>query len=135
RNHLHPYIPRPPDLKLKINNTARAYSFNHSDRHESDNNGWRVLFKFDDSNQFSHILDEKNDTCVLLMEPLLKNIVYNQTRWNALPMNLSTRSDFPFKSVLSLRLLVEYWEKAIVAGKVPSFAHGLLDDLAKVPEL
>lgn len=50
-------------------------------------------------------------------------------------MNLSTRSDFPFKSVLSLQLLIEYWEKAIAAGKVPSFAHGLLDDLAKAPEL
>lgn len=51
-------------------------------------------------------------------------------------MHVSTTDKrFPFKSVLSLRLLIDYWEKAIQSGSVPAFAHGLLDQLAKAPEL
>jgi hypothetical protein len=51
-------------------------------------------------------------------------------------MHLSTTlKRFPFKSVLSLRLLVEFWEKAIASGKVPGFGRGLLDQIALAPEL
>jgi hypothetical protein len=42
---------------------------------------------------------------------------------------------FPFKSVLSLRLLIEYWENAIHSGAVPSFAQGLLKEIENAPEL
>jgi hypothetical protein len=51
-------------------------------------------------------------------------------------MHISTTGKrFPFKSVLSLRLLIEYWENAIQSGAVPAFAHGLLDQLKNAPEL
>jgi hypothetical protein len=50
-------------------------------------------------------------------------------------MHISTQSEFPFKSVLNLRLLVEYWENAIETGKVPSFTHGILEYIASAPEL
>lgn len=50
-------------------------------------------------------------------------------------MHISTTKKFPFKSVLSLRLLIEYWENAIQTGAVPAFAHGLLDELKNAPEL
>jgi hypothetical protein len=49
--------------------------------------------------------------------------------------NSTNDKSFPFKSVLSLRLLVEYWENAIQTGAVPVFAHGLLDQLKQAPEL
>ncbi|HET9486969.1 MAG TPA: hypothetical protein VFO54_06025, partial [Chryseosolibacter sp.] len=42
--------------------------------------------------------------------------------------------EFPFKSVLSLNLLIEYWEKAIKSGQVP-FGEPLLDQIRKAPEL
>ena len=42
--------------------------------------------------------------------------------------------DFPFKSVLSLHLLIDYWEKAIKSGQVP-FGEPLLDHIRKAPEL
>ena len=41
---------------------------------------------------------------------------------------------FPFHSVLSLKLLIEYWEESIRSGKIP-FGQPLLDHLATVPEL
>jgi hypothetical protein len=41
---------------------------------------------------------------------------------------------FPFNSILSLRLLVEYWEKAIQAGKVP-FGDALLEQINAAPAL
>jgi hypothetical protein len=51
-------------------------------------------------------------------------------------MHLSTTvTKFPFKSILSLKLLVEFWENAIASGKVPAFGRGLLDQLALAPEL
>ncbi len=42
--------------------------------------------------------------------------------------------EFPFRSVLSLKLLVEYWERAIESGKVP-FANSLLDSINAAAEL
>lgn len=51
-------------------------------------------------------------------------------------MHISTKNKtFPFKSVLSLRLLIEFWENAIHSGAVPAFAQGLLVQLEKAPEL
>lgn len=50
-------------------------------------------------------------------------------------MSQTSTIDFPFRSVLNLRLLIEYWEKAIQEGKVPAFAKGMLDYLADAPEL
>lgn len=47
----------------------------------------------------------------------------------------TTDKGFPFNSVLSLRLLIEYWEQAIRSGAVPAFAKGLLHELEKAPEL
>ncbi|MBT1685340.1 GAF domain-containing protein [Dawidia soli] len=42
---------------------------------------------------------------------------------------------FPFKTVLSLRLLVEYWEERIRSGEVPAFAEQLLAYINQAPEL
>jgi hypothetical protein len=42
---------------------------------------------------------------------------------------------FPFKTVLSLRLLVEYWEERIRSGDVPAFAEQLLAYIDQAPEL
>ena len=51
-------------------------------------------------------------------------------------MHNSTLSDgFPFRSVLNLRLLVEYWERAIRKGDVPSFAKEMLEYVDNAPEL
>lgn len=51
-------------------------------------------------------------------------------------MEVSTSiTTFPFKSVLSLRLLIEYWEQAIHARKVPVFAEGILEYSKNAPEL
>jgi hypothetical protein len=47
----------------------------------------------------------------------------------------STYKQFPFKSVLNLRLLVEYWENAIASGAIPGFAKELSNQLAAAPEL
>lgn len=44
------------------------------------------------------------------------------------------RQSFPFDSTLSLKLLIEYWERAIKTGKVP-FGQPLLDHLARASEL
>ena len=41
---------------------------------------------------------------------------------------------FPFHSVLSLKLLIEYWENEIAAGRVP-FGGPLLEHLNGVSEL
>lgn len=41
---------------------------------------------------------------------------------------------FPFRSSLSLKLLVEYWEKAIESGKVP-YGQQLLEGIRRAPEL
>ncbi len=43
--------------------------------------------------------------------------------------------EFPFRSVLNLRLLIEYWEKAIRDGEVPIGGNQLLEYLAGAPEL
>jgi hypothetical protein len=45
-----------------------------------------------------------------------------------------TEKEFPFNSVLSLNLLIEYWEKAIKAGTVP-FGEPLLEHIRRAPEL
>jgi hypothetical protein len=50
-------------------------------------------------------------------------------------MNYSTENRFPFSSVLSLRLLVEYWEKSIQEGNVPGFGENLLKSINDAPEL
>lgn len=46
----------------------------------------------------------------------------------------STKRSFPFASVLSLNLLIEYWENAIKSGKVP-FGEPLLEHIRRAPEL
>lgn len=48
--------------------------------------------------------------------------------------NSNPKQTFPFDSSLSLKLLVEYWERSVKSGKVP-FGQPLLDHLAIVPEL
>lgn len=51
-------------------------------------------------------------------------------------MNVSTDNKyFPFKSVLSLKLLIEYWERAISSGAMPGQLSAVLDQLRDVPEL
>jgi hypothetical protein len=51
-------------------------------------------------------------------------------------MHVSTSlKEFPFKSVLNLRLLVEYWEEAIHSGSVPAFGKPLLEQINLAPEL
>lgn len=50
-------------------------------------------------------------------------------------MHISTNKGFPFNTVLSLNLLIDYWENAIRSGSVPAFANSLLDALDKAPEL
>ena len=50
-------------------------------------------------------------------------------------MNVNTpKMPFPFNSVLSLSLLVDYWEKAIESGSVP-FGETLLAHIKSAPEL
>jgi len=50
-------------------------------------------------------------------------------------MNDSTLiKDFPFKSILSLHLLIDYWENAIRSGQVP-FGQPLLEHIQRAPEL
>lgn len=50
-------------------------------------------------------------------------------------MNDSTvLTAFPFRSVLSLRPLIDYWEEAIRSGRVP-FGEPLLEHIQKAPEL
>ena len=49
--------------------------------------------------------------------------------------NSTSLQQFPFKSVFSLRLLIEYWENAIHAHKVPVFAEGILEYIQSAPEL
>ena len=52
-----------------------------------------------------------------------------------MPMtDFTQKRKFPFRSVLSLKLLIEYWEKAIASGKIP-FGEPLLEHLIRVPEL
>src|SRR5688572_25862367 len=50
-------------------------------------------------------------------------------------MNISTLNEFPFRSVLNLRLLIEHWEKSISQGNVPGFSQGLLQAINDAPEL
>lgn len=51
-------------------------------------------------------------------------------------MHVSTPGkNFPFRSVLSLKLLIDYWEQSIQNGAVPSFVKGLLEQLQNAPEL
>src|SRR5262245_58460200 len=49
--------------------------------------------------------------------------------------NSTHHKEFPFRSVLNLRLLIEYWERAIAKGTVPSFAKEMLDYINSAPEL
>jgi len=46
----------------------------------------------------------------------------------------TSNRNFPFQSILSFKLLIEYWESSIRSGKIP-FGQPLLDHLATVPEL
>ncbi|MEO8472290.1 MAG: GAF domain-containing protein [Chryseolinea sp.] len=47
----------------------------------------------------------------------------------------TTLKEFPFRSILNLRLLVEYWEKAIKAGEVPFGADQFTEYINNAPEL
>lgn len=49
-------------------------------------------------------------------------------------MTNPTKRDFPFQSVLSLKLLIEYWEAAIKSGAVP-LGEPLLEQLQHASEL
>ena len=52
-----------------------------------------------------------------------------------MPMtDFTQQRKFPFHSVLSLKLLIEYWENAIGSGRIP-FGKLLLEHLRGVPEL
>ena len=42
---------------------------------------------------------------------------------------------FPFTSKLSLRLLIEYWERHIQQSKLPGFTLGVLEYIKSAPEL
>lgn len=46
-----------------------------------------------------------------------------------------TQDTFPFKTVLSLRLLVEYWEERIRHRNMPDFILGVQDYITQHPEL
>lgn len=46
----------------------------------------------------------------------------------------STRK-FPFRSILNLRLLIEYWENRIKEDKLQSFTTGILEYIDSAPEL
>jgi hypothetical protein len=60
------------------------------------------------------------------------NVESDQT---VLPMHISTTlKKFPFETVLSLRPLVEYWEKSISENGL-TFLRGLRDLIAEAPEL
>jgi hypothetical protein len=51
-------------------------------------------------------------------------------------MHISTSNKrFPFKSVLSLRLLLDYWETAITSGQIPAFGKTLLETIRNAEEL
>jgi hypothetical protein len=50
-------------------------------------------------------------------------------------MTQITHRTFPFKTVLSLRLLVEYWEERIRSGDVPVFTDNMLRYIEQAPEL
>ncbi|MEJ7643249.1 MAG: GAF domain-containing protein [Chryseolinea sp.] len=50
-------------------------------------------------------------------------------------MSVSTSKDFPFRSVLNFRLLVEYWEKTVRDGGLLVGGQQLLDYLQSAPEL
>ena len=43
--------------------------------------------------------------------------------------------EFPFRSLLNLRLLVEYWERYIAQTSVHGFTNGVLEYIEKAPEL
>jgi GAF domain-containing protein len=47
----------------------------------------------------------------------------------------TTTFSFPFRSVLNLRLLVEYWEQSIQQGNIPAFAQSIQDYINQAPEL
>jgi hypothetical protein len=47
----------------------------------------------------------------------------------------TTLNKFPFKSVLSLKLLIDYWKETIRSQNFPLFAQDLLEYLEKYPEL
>jgi hypothetical protein len=49
--------------------------------------------------------------------------------------NTNGLKDFPFRSVLSLKLLIGYWKESIHSGKVPIFADALLEAINRAPEL
>jgi len=50
-------------------------------------------------------------------------------------MDIFTPMKFPFPTVLSLRLLIEHWEKSIARGEVPAFGQALLQSIEAAPEL
>ena len=51
-------------------------------------------------------------------------------------MQLSTRlKKFPFQSVLSLRMLIDYWKESVNVQNIPGLADGILKYLESAPEL
>src|SRR5690606_39380752 len=44
-------------------------------------------------------------------------------------------TQFPFRSVLSLRLLMEYWEDRINRDNIQTFTSGILEYIKSTPEL
>src|SRR5688572_9663765 len=46
-----------------------------------------------------------------------------------------TDIEFPYRSVLNLRLLVEYWEDKIRQRAMPSFVRGVQEYIDSAPEL
>jgi hypothetical protein len=51
-------------------------------------------------------------------------------------MQLSTRlKNFPFQSVLSLRMLIDYWKESPNVQSVPGVTDGITQYLSNAPEL
>jgi hypothetical protein len=46
-----------------------------------------------------------------------------------------TETNFPFRSILNLRLLIEYWEKTIQQSNVQEFTKGIQEYIGNAPEL
>jgi hypothetical protein len=50
-------------------------------------------------------------------------------------MQTATLKKFPFKSVLSFKMLIEYWQQTMAVSKVPGLAGPVLDYIRHAPEL
>jgi methionine synthase II (cobalamin-independent) len=52
-----------------------------------------------------------------------------------LHMQTATLKKFPFKSVLSLKMLIDYWQQTMSVSKLPGLAEPVLDYIRNAPEL